>query len=147
MYPDSRSTAGRHDPCGPVLGSMIQRQLATDEEIDIAFRVLRDAVECRILKHGRGKWVSPHEALGILTEEWKESVDAVQSNDLRQITAEMIDCAVAGLWAYVSLPPVRVPSPDGQGYVDNVLASELPPPMEPQVISEEDISGGDPQAF
>jgi len=57
----------------------------------------------RINKHGQGKFASPHEALGVLAEEYHETLDAVKSNDREEVLNEMMDCVISGVWAYVSL--------------------------------------------
>ena len=76
---------------------------ATEEEIKIALIVVEHFLRTRIDKHGHGKFMSPHEALGVLAEEYHETIDAVRSNNREDVLTEMLDCAISGIWAWVSL--------------------------------------------
>lgn len=80
-----------------------QREQVSDEQIDRAFDVLKEAVKNRIRRHGRGKWVSPHEGLGITVEEVHELTVAIHANDRKSTVEENLDVAVCGLWGYISL--------------------------------------------
>jgi NTP pyrophosphatase (non-canonical NTP hydrolase) len=56
----------------------------------------------RFVKHGTGAYASPHEALGIITEEMWELVEAVKLNDRSATRGELLDVAVAALVAVMS---------------------------------------------
>lgn len=56
----------------------------------------------RLVQHGPGSFIGAHEVLGILTEEWKELIDAVQANDCTQVEKELIDIAVACVFGVAS---------------------------------------------
>ena len=75
----------------------------TDAGIQTVIDVLKSMVNYRLSQKGRGIYVSSHECLGVITEEYKELIDAVQSNDTEQFDKELIDVAVACIFSLVSL--------------------------------------------
>lgn len=79
------------------------RVQATQEEIDAVLEKVKEGLLARIKKHGQGKFVSRAEAMGILVEEHHETIEALHSNDLDRFLSEMMDVAVTGIWANVSL--------------------------------------------
>lgn len=81
----------------------MERDQATDYEIEKALEFLHAGLKKRMNKHGRGKFVSRAEALGILCEEYKETIDAMQGNVKEEFIDEMVDVAVTAIWAIVSL--------------------------------------------
>ena len=81
---------------------MIEREQATERDIDKALAAVKERLLRARAKHGMGKYVSIHESLGILTEEYMESTDAAHDDDTEQFVDEMLDVAATGLWAYVS---------------------------------------------
>ncbi len=81
----------------------VKREMATKRDIEIAFALLRQNLERRIQKFGMGKHASPAESMGILLEEWKELIDAHQSNILDDFAAETLDVGVTAIWTIVSL--------------------------------------------
>ena len=84
-------------------GQNMERQQATQAELDTAIEAVREALMKRISKHGPGKFVSPAEALGTLVEEYHEAVDAQRSNDLGEFLEEMMDVCITCVWAEISL--------------------------------------------
>lgn len=82
---------------------MINREQVTDTEIERAMTLFRQAIESRIQKHGRGKWVSSHEGLGITVEEVHELTMAIHANDHKETKEEFLDVAVCGFWGSLSL--------------------------------------------
>jgi NTP pyrophosphatase (non-canonical NTP hydrolase) len=74
---------------------------ATDK-VDEVFKLIRSVLERRLKEKGTDSYASTHECLGILTEEYYELVDAVQSNDGEGFESEMIDVAVAAIWSICS---------------------------------------------
>lgn len=83
------------------------RTNATEEEIQYVLEITERALRNRIQKHGTGKFMSPHEALGVLTEEYWEAVEATKSNNRQEFLDEMLDCVISGIWAYVSLSDTK----------------------------------------
>lgn len=64
----------------------------------------KTALSQTLQSKGRGAWVSSHEALGIITEEYHELVEATRNgngvnNDPGVIQDELMDLVVAGLFA------------------------------------------------
>lgn len=80
------------------------------ERTEILTREVKDAlvkvsemVEFRMAQKGRGSYVSRHEALGIVAEEYHELIHAVQSEPLDRVEAELLDIAVAAVFGLVSV--------------------------------------------
>lgn len=63
---------------------------------------LRAEVIRRVAKYGPGAFVSSHEALGILTEEYLEVVEAVRLNSPPDVDEEMIHTAVVAVFTWAS---------------------------------------------
>lgn len=61
----------------------------------------------RVGKHGSGAFLSSHEGLGVVTEEYHELVEAVRSNDRRRVRDEAIDVAIGCLWLVATLDGVE----------------------------------------
>lgn len=57
----------------------------------------------KLEKKGTNSLVSPHEIIGVVTEEWYEALMAVHQNDNEELKVELLDIAVACLWGYISL--------------------------------------------
>jgi hypothetical protein len=64
--------------------------------------IVRDKMLTRLKQKGPGCFVSSHEALGIITEEYHELIEAVQANDPDAVDEEMVDIAVAAMLAIMS---------------------------------------------
>ncbi|HUU83514.1 MAG TPA: hypothetical protein VM243_08425 [Phycisphaerae bacterium] len=79
------------------------RPIVADATIDGAIRHCHDELKRRMAMKGRGAFISPHEALGAITEEHKELIDAVQSNALGSVYAELTDLAVGAIFAMASI--------------------------------------------
>lgn len=67
--------------------------------VKIARQALKDKIEYRMTQKGPQSYASVHEALGIITEEYKELIDAVQSNNREHVMAELLDVAVGCIFA------------------------------------------------
>lgn len=52
----------------------------------------------RLEQKGYGTFTSKHEILGVITEEYKEFVDAVHSKDYENMKEEILDLAVAAIF-------------------------------------------------
>jgi NTP pyrophosphatase (non-canonical NTP hydrolase) len=82
---------------------MVERPQVTMENVDAHVSELRAKILSRLNKKGYGVFVGPHEVLGILTEEFHELVDAVKSDNLYDVRAELLDIAVGALFGVVSI--------------------------------------------
>lgn len=67
--------------------------------IKYARRLLKEKLEYRIAQKGSHSYASVHEAYGLIAEEVKELLDAVQSNNREHVMAEMLDVAVGCIFA------------------------------------------------
>jgi hypothetical protein len=81
----------------------MQRDQATQAEIEKVIELVCQGLNKRIKKHGWSKFVSRAEALGILVEEYSETIAAQQGNDLDEFLEEMMDVAISAIWAILSL--------------------------------------------
>ncbi len=80
---------------------VIRPEVSFDELKALAGEVF-GAVNYRIERHGRGAFAGPHEGLGVITEEFHELVDAVRSNDPKEVQKEAMDVLVGCLWLIAS---------------------------------------------
>ena len=77
------------------------RNTVTKQEIELGLRDIEQMLSRRLSKHGWSAFSSPHEALGVIHEEDFELVEAIKSNIRDHISDEMMDVAVAALFAYI----------------------------------------------
>jgi hypothetical protein len=64
---------------------------------------VKNAIDVAIAKRGgRHAYASKHEALGIITEEYQELINAITLNDDVLVLTELMDVAVAATWALAS---------------------------------------------
>ncbi len=77
----------------------MSRNLISDEAKAWAVKRVYDAMEMRLKQKGPGSYASSHEVLGIITEEWKELIDAVQLNSMEDVDKELVDIAVGCVFA------------------------------------------------
>jgi hypothetical protein len=80
----------------------MERPQLSDEVLLKTIEAMTVAMGRKIERHGRGAYMSNHEALGIITEEYHELIDAVQSNDPVEVANETMDVAVGCLFALAS---------------------------------------------
>lgn len=73
------------------------------DQIQPEHKRLLDELVGRYGEKGYGIAVSRHEIMGLLTEEWKELLDALQSNDVDDFYYELQDIAVACLHGMISI--------------------------------------------
>lgn len=71
------------------------RPRITKKENEGTIEMVETALSMRLREKGCGAWVSSHEILGVLTEEYQEVTDAVHSGTVLEIRHELIDIAVA----------------------------------------------------
>ena len=59
---------------------------------------LATELEIAMMKHGTGSFVSTHEVVGVLDEEFRELKDEVHANDTDAVRRELLDIAVAAVF-------------------------------------------------
>jgi hypothetical protein len=84
------------------MGNASSRVQATETTILTVMQQVHEKLISRLGQKGFGCFVSSHEALGIVAEEYHELVDAVGSNRPEKVDHEMLDIAVAAVFALVS---------------------------------------------
>lgn len=70
------------------------RQQITEQQVGNAASEVRVWLFRRLDQKGFGTWLSRHEILGFLTEEYHEAIEAVHSKPFPQLRDELIDIAV-----------------------------------------------------
>lgn len=80
----------------------MSRPIVPDKEVKRALLRLRKRLKDRIAKHSGGAYYSRHETLGLLTEEVKELLDAVHTNNHVNFEEELIDIAVVVIFGHAS---------------------------------------------
>lgn len=66
----------------------------SDQQVMKAVDKTVEKLKYRLRQKGYGTFASRHEILGVLTEEYKEFVDAVHKKDYDEMKEEIIDLAV-----------------------------------------------------
>jgi NTP pyrophosphatase (non-canonical NTP hydrolase) len=79
------------------------RPEASDKALLAAVEALTVNLGRRIEEKGRGVFVSSHETLGAVTEEYQELIDAVRQNDPVEVGEELMDIAVAAVFGVASM--------------------------------------------
>lgn len=75
------------------------RPIIKDKHITLAFERIEGELHRRLEEKGKGSWLSSHEMLGIITEEYTELIHAVKSNIRFQLRQELLDLGVAVVFA------------------------------------------------
>ncbi|WP_163192579.1 MazG nucleotide pyrophosphohydrolase domain-containing protein [Clostridium thermarum] len=70
------------------------REELTEEQVMNAVDKVVEKLRYRLNQKGYGSFVSRHEILGVMTEEFKEFVDAVHSKNYDEMREEIMDLAV-----------------------------------------------------
>ena len=70
------------------------RQQITPEQVSNIVDLTEDRLFARLNEKGYGAWVSQHEILGFLTEEYHETIEAVHSKSVEDLRTELVDIAV-----------------------------------------------------
>lgn len=78
------------------------RDTVSDENINDAMQSVRTHLLKKMAEKGRGAFVSPHEASGVIDEEVREFKDEVHANDADKQFTELLDIAVAAIWSIAS---------------------------------------------
>jgi NTP pyrophosphatase (non-canonical NTP hydrolase) len=81
----------------------LQRPQVSTENLLKASEIIMTQIGKRLDQHGRGAYVSSHETLGFMQEEYKELVYAVQSNDDDAVSSELEDVAVVAIFGIASM--------------------------------------------
>lgn len=75
----------------------------TDEAIQNSINDIVAKLQFRMKQKGRHSYISTHESLGKITEEFWEYVEAVKGNDDDEVQHELIDIAVGCIFALASM--------------------------------------------
>jgi hypothetical protein len=81
---------------------MSRKQLTEDQIIKAVDRTTCK-LSSRLAEKGYGTFTSRHEILGVITEEYKEVVDAVHSKSNSDLEEELIDIAVGAIFGLACL--------------------------------------------
>lgn len=74
---------------------MADRPLVDNDQIKVAIDDLRQVMKRRLEEKGRGAFLSRHEILGVIEEEYSELVGAVTEPEMAAVVDELLDVAVA----------------------------------------------------
>jgi NTP pyrophosphatase (non-canonical NTP hydrolase) len=74
----------------------------TDAELERAAAAAYAALKARMQQKGRRPYHGKHEMLGVLTEEYFETVEAVHSKQHARIREELLDVAVTAIFGIAS---------------------------------------------
>jgi hypothetical protein len=86
-------------PCG----RRMKRNKVTEEQLKKALDLFIKALRTAIKKKGDSAFASQHEALGVITEEQWELVQAVQRNNPDYELEELLDVGVSVIWEIASM--------------------------------------------
>lgn len=78
------------------------RVIISDDCIKDVTHELIASLSSRIIEKGSYSFTSSHEILGIVAEEYDEFLEAVRTNDKKQLKKELLDLGVAIIWALAS---------------------------------------------
>lgn len=73
---------------------LIRPEITNPQIID-AMETLRTRLDYHLILKGPGAFLSRHEILGVVTEEYHETINAVQNESLQRVKEELIDIAAA----------------------------------------------------
>jgi len=71
--------------------------------LDLVFERVKDKLHYRLLQKGKGIYMSSHEILGIITEEYDEYKAEVRANNAFGQEEELLDIAVGCVFGLASL--------------------------------------------
>jgi NTP pyrophosphatase (non-canonical NTP hydrolase) len=74
----------------------------SEEVVQKTLKLFEAVLREKIKQKGDRSFNSPHEALGVLTEEYMELIQAVQSNNPNLVREELLDVAVSAIWGVAS---------------------------------------------
>ena len=79
------------------------RPVITDADLERVIQVVVRKLKFRMKEKGRGAFVSSHEIMGIVSEEYDEMKEAVQENDHDKLFDELADIAVGSIKGMASM--------------------------------------------
>ena len=82
---------------------MNQRREISANEITQAVGLVIEKIDNRLIEKHRGSDIGNHETYGILADENKELLDALQANDNEWFFKELIDVAVGAILGMASM--------------------------------------------
>ena len=88
-------------------------------DIDLVMALVRRQLNQRLAEKGWGCWVSPHEILGAVTEEYHELIEAVhtaRNNQVDLLRWELVDLAVGAIFGVVSIEKVGPCQANREGF-------------------------------
>jgi len=80
----------------------MDRPETTADEVNIAIHRLQKAIAKALNEKGTGGFVSHHEILGALSEEFREVENAVRSEDSDEIVEKLFNVAVVSVLGVIS---------------------------------------------
>ncbi len=81
----------------------MNRPPVSQESLLKAMETVAERMGLKLEKHGNGAYVSHHEMLGIITEEYLELSTAIHDNDVIEVGNELHDIAVSAIFSIASL--------------------------------------------
>jgi len=81
----------------------MKRPNANSKNVVDVLSLIKISLMSRRAEKGDHIFLSTHECMGIMQEEWDELIEAIHLNDKHKIQSELIDLIVAALWSLVSL--------------------------------------------
>lgn len=85
------------------LYSITPKPKVSKQTIKQTFALLQEELQKRLEQKGDGIFVTPHETLGVVTEEYFELVEAIRTNDDEETVKELFDLTVASFFGVISL--------------------------------------------
>jgi len=79
-----------------------ERKEVTEDHLDMAFDIFRYSIKMRMKKHGPLSFITKHESLGVITEEYLELIEAAKLKTSKGFDCEMIDIGVATIFHIAS---------------------------------------------
>lgn len=110
------------------MSSFVRPQISEEVLLKTLEEVTKN-VGTKIQRKGRGVYVSHHEALGIITEEYKELIDAVQSNNPVEVASEMMDVAVGAIWGLASMLQKEADIKEAAEELDKLMSDPVEDPI------------------
>lgn len=81
----------------------VQRPQVSTENLLKASEIVMVMIGKRLEQYGKGAYLSAHEMLGMMTEEYEELIGAVHSDSDDQIASELEDIAVVAIFGIASM--------------------------------------------
>lgn len=88
--------------------SDIHRPLITAEEVNRGITALSVKLAKRLNEKGAGAFVSRHEILGTIAEEYDELIEAVRAGSLDDVARELLDIGVGSVFGFSCINACKV---------------------------------------